>query len=399
MKKILSFVLTAAMLLCLFALPAAARESVVFHDSNAVDTNDGLSPETPKKSLGTISRHLVSMVPNGGTIVTVGKSYIGSDYTFPRTNGPVTFTSVYDGVDYKNPKPASNPACCFKMAGGKTFSIESELIFDDIILFQESSQNTVLVKDGGELTITESVICMSNKPYYWNIVVEAGGKADIRGGIFSSITGDGEIRIAEGVTVLDTGEEVVAGPPAGDPVAVFHDSSAGNDANDGLTLATPKKSVGSLTNHLASLIPRGGKIVTASKSYVASSWTFPQTSGPVTYTSVWDGQDHKNPLPETNPACAFKMASGATLTLKSDLIFDDIILFQENKQNTIHVTAGATLIVTDKAVLLTKPGNDYHFRIVLDEGAFAILSKAAQETFAIENNGGTVADYVSLYTE
>ncbi len=399
MKKILSLLLALALMLCLCALPAAARESAVFHDSNAVDTNDGLSPETPKKSLGSISRHLVGMIPNGGIIVTVGKSYIGSDYTFPKTNGPVTFTSVYDGVDYKNPKPASNPACCFKMAGGKTFTIESELIFDDIILFQESAQNTVVVKDGGVLTITDSVICMSKKPYYWNIVVESGGKAVINGGIFSSITGDGEITVADTVTVLSDGGEVVEGPPAGDPKAVFHDSNAGNDQNDGLSPTAAKKSVGSLTSGLASLIPRGGKIVPVGKSYVARTWTFPATSGPVTYTSVWNGTDYKNPLPETNPNCAFKMASGATLTLESDLIFDDVILFQENKQNTIHVTKGATLIVTDTAVLLTKPGNDYHFRIVLDEGAFAILSKEAQKTFTIENNGGTLAEYTSLYWE
>lgn len=395
MKKILSCLLLLA-LVCSLALVPAAREAVVFHDSNAVDTNDGLSPETPKKSLGSMSKHLVAMIPNGGTIVTVGKSYIGSDYTFPKTNGPVTFTSVYDGVDYKNPLPASNPACCFKMGGGKTFTIESALIFDDIILFQESAQNTVIVKDGGELTITESVVCLSKKPYYWNIVVEYGGKADIRGGIFSSITGDGEIKVADGVTVLDTGEEVADPIPTGDPKAVFHDSN-GNDANDGLSPKTPKKSIGSLTSGLASLIPRGGRIVPVGKSYVARTWDFPETSGPVVYTSVWEGTDYKNPEPATNPNCAFKMASGATLTVKSDLVFDDVILFQENNQNTIHVTRGATLIVTDKAVLMTKPGNDYHFRIVIDEGALVILPKATQSVFTIENNGGTLADFTSLY--
>ena len=396
MKKIFSLAVLLA-LLCTLCVPIAAREAVVFHDSNAVDTNDGLSPETPKKSLGSMTKHLVSMIPNGGTIVTVGKSYIGSDYTFPKTNGPVTFTSVYDGVDYKNPKPATNPACCFKMASGKTLSVESELIFDDIILFQENAQNTIRVLSGGELTITDKVVCMSKQSYYMDIVVEAGGKVNLYGGIFSSVTGEGEICIAEGVTILEDGGEIADPIPAGDPAAVFHDSSKGNDQNDGTTPTTAKKSVGTLTSGLAALIPRGGRIVPVGKSYVSRTWSFPETSGPVIYTSVWESKDYKNPLPENNPDCAFKMASGATLTVKSDLIFDDVILFQENKQNTIRVTRGATLIVTDRAVLLTKPGNDYHFRIVIDEGGLAILSKAAQATFTIENNGGTLADFTSLY--
>jgi len=392
MKKFFTILLAAALLLCLFALPVLASDNVVYHDSNSSDANDGLSPTTPKKSLGSLTTHLVGLIPNGGTIVTVGKSYIGQNYTFPKTSGPVTFTSVWDGVDYKNPEPKSNPACAFKMASGATFTIESELIFDDIILFQENKQNTVIVKDGGFLTITDKVVCMSKQSYYWKIVVEEGGKAVINGGTFSSISGDGDITIAENVNVLDKPKPV--GPADGDIVAVFHNSNS-KDENDGLTPATPKKSLGSLSSGLVSMIPRGGTIVTVGKSYISRNYTFPLTSGPVTFTSVWEGVDYKNPEPATNPNCAFKMASGATFTLQSDLIFDDIILFQENAQNTIHLQAGATLIVTDTVVLMSRPDKDYHYKLILDEGTTAILSEKAQSTFTIENNGGEILTYVS----
>ena len=88
------------------------------------------------------------------------------------------------------------------------------------------------------------------------------------------------------------------------------------------------------------------------------------------------------------------MASGATLTIGSDVRFEDIILFQENKQNTIHVTMGATLVVTDTVVLLSKPGVDYHFKVVIDEGATAILSEAAQNAMTVESDG-TLLTYAS----
>ena len=105
------------------------------------------------------------------------------------------------------------------------------------------------------------------------------------------------------------------------------------------------------------------------------------------YVHCFGGADYKDPTPENNPNTSFKMASGATLTIENDVIFDNIILFQENKQNTIAVSAGATLTVTDTVVLMSKPGNDYHFRILLDEGATAILSEAAQKVMTVEGSG------------
>lgn len=176
---------------------------------------------------------------------------------------------------------------------------------------------------------------------------------------------------------------------------VVYVSFAGNDANDGLSAAAPKKSWGTFEGTgVTSLIQNGGTLVAVGKAYLGGSYALPALSAPLTITGVWDGVDYKNPEPETNPAAGvFKMASGAKLTINSDVIFDDIILFQENNQNTITVPLGATLTVTDKAVLMTKPGNDYHYKIVVEMGGKAVLSQAAQEAFTIENLGGTVETY------
>ena len=169
---------------------------------------------------------------------------------------------------------------------------------------------------------------------------------------------------------------------------VYLDGVAGNDANDGLSAAAPKKTFGALTGSGSlSCVKDGGTVVVVGKAWVARDWTMPKTGGALTFTAVYGGTDYKDPTPENNPNTSFKMASGATLTIENDVIFDNIILFQENKQNTIAVSAGATLTVTDTVVLMSKPGNDYHFRILLEEGATAILSEAAQKVMTVEGSG------------
>ena len=371
------------------AVPTGDGSAVFLSYGDGDNNNDGLSPATPKKSYEKIGgKGAISLLESGGKLVIVGKSYLGADFNFPRLRGELTITSVHDGVDYKNAKPATNPACAFKMAGGATLTIQSDIVFDDIIIFQEGKlNNTIVVSDGATLTITESVVFMTKVPdVYYNIVVEKGGTAILNGGIYSSVTGNGNIIMGEKATIHEVVVVDPDAPSSGDIVAVFHNSN-GNDENSGLTPDAPKKSLGSLSSGLVSLIPRGGTIVTVGKTYISRTFDFPPTSGPVTFTSVWDGVDYKNPEPATNPNCAFKLASNATLNISSDLIFDDIILFQENTQNTFHVTAGATLIVTDKTIFMTKPGNDYHYRVIVDEGCTAILSEEALKNFEIYGSG------------
>ena len=180
---------------------------------------------------------------------------------------------------------------------------------------------------------------------------------------------------------------------AADGTVAYISFTASND-NDGLTASTAKKSFGTFdATGVMSLLANGGTMVVVGKAYIGGSYTLPAMSAPLTITSVYDGVDYKKAEPAENPDCAFKMASGANFTISSDVTFDDIILFQENDQNTITVPLGTTLTITDKAVLQTKPGNDYHYKIVVEMGGTAILSKAAQEVCTIENLGGTVSTY------
>ena len=209
MKKFLCLLLSILMIAGAFSLSAFAADSVAFVAYTGSDDNNGLSADAPKRTLGkTSGSGALSLLKKGGTLVVSQKLLIGGNgYTWD-VPGAVTITANYGGVDYKNPAPANNPASgMMKFTSGNTMTVKSDLTIDDIILFQELDQNTIIVESGATLTITDKVVCMSAKPYYINIEVEAGGKAVINGGTYSNISGAGDIQIAESVTVLGDAQQ------------------------------------------------------------------------------------------------------------------------------------------------------------------------------------------------
>ena len=184
---------------------------------------------------------------------------------------------------------------------------------------------------------------------------------------------------------------------------VFMDVNSGNDSYDGLTADTPKKSFGAVggtgvMNAIANFGAEGGALVISGKARPGASITFPEIEGTLTITAAWNGVDYRVAEPADNPAAGMLKAAGAiSLTLGSDTVITDIILFQEGvtqdgRQNSIIVPAGKTLTITDTVVLMTMPGNDAYWKVVVEEGGKAILSKTAQELLTIENKG-TIETY------
>lgn len=292
MKRILCLLMTALLtvgVLSLFVL--ATDDTVVFIAHSGNDADNGLTATTPKKSLGKMSgTGAMSLLKHGGTLVTPQKLYVGSDYTWELPDA-VTITASHGGTDYKNPEPASNPATgVMKMASGVTLTVKSELTIDDIILFQEANQNTIVVADGGKLTITDKVVCMSARSYYLKIEVQDGGTAVINGGIFSQISGEGEITVAEGVTVLNSGDTLPKpsnAPSTGSAEVAFIRYGAEN-GNSGLTPDAPKGTFGNGNDSgVMSLLKNGGKLVVVGKAYIGTAnYTMPTTSTALTITSV-----------------------------------------------------------------------------------------------------------------
>ena len=97
-KKLLIAILVMVAILALMAIPALATDSVVYVSGTGVNTNSGLTPESPVKDLSTA----VGKLPNGGTIVLVGDVSTSGTYTLPApTNGgKITITAEHYGKNY-----------------------------------------------------------------------------------------------------------------------------------------------------------------------------------------------------------------------------------------------------------------------------------------------------------
>ncbi len=174
-------------------LPYITIGDVAFIDYSSSDDQSGASASSAKKTFGTArSSGAFSLLTNGGTMVASGKAYIPKNYTLSITKTPLLITSSYAGTNYMNAEPIINPTCAFKMAGGVQFSIESDVIFDDIIVFQEHEVATAfVVKSGATLVIGDGVKSISKTGVKVQIIVENGGRAIVGGGDFDVICESG----------------------------------------------------------------------------------------------------------------------------------------------------------------------------------------------------------------
>ena len=184
---------------------------------------------------------------------------------------------------------------------------------------------------------------------------------------------------------------------------VFMDVNSGDDDYDGCYAETPKKSFGAVDGKgvasvLATFGKEGGTLVVSGKVRPGANYTLPAMEGPLTITAAWNGVDYRVTEPVDNPASgSFKAAGAISLTLGTDTTFTDIILFQEGvtqngRQNTIVVPSGLTLTITDTVILMTMPGTDAYWKVLVEEGGTAVLSTEALKLMTIENYG-TVKTY------
>ena len=369
MKKILYVLLSALFIISALSLPALAKSNVVYVSHNKGNNdNNGLTDSAPKKSLGSAEGNgAFSVIANGGTMVISEKLYFGSSYTW-QANDATTITANYGGKDYKNTLPSTNPASgVLKIKPGCTLTVKSDLTLDDMILFSEGSKDTIIVTNGATLTITDKIITMSKSAYNFRIVVEKGAKAIINAGTYSSVTGEGDITLGDSVTIsersLITNNDTV----------VYISHSSGKNTNDGLSVATPKQSIGSISGTGAlSVLAKGGTLVITDKLFIGSSFTW-NAKGKVTITANYGGKDYKNTEPAKNPASGvLKLNPGAIFTVASDITLDDLILFQENAQCTIIVASGATFTVNENVI--TMSNKDHFMKIIVTKGGKAVIN-------------------------
>ena len=362
-------------------IPPLTSDSVIFvayqAGAGGDDANAGLTPDAPRK---TLSKSLELLPAAGGTVVVKNKLFIGGDYTIAARSGAVYITSNYDGVDYTDTALSGADANglsnnVMKMAPGATLTFAGDTVLDNLILYNEYAKyNTLRVAAGATLVVGENVYCPENadlsSPIYMALEVEAGATAILNSGIFSSITGEG--------TCINIGAEIINRPVENSDTVVYIDYAAGKDTNTGLTPDAAKKTMnmGSTTGAAALLKENGGTLVAKGKIFLGASCTLPFCKKTVRITSN-DGQKNwMNAEPVNNPSTALKMAAGATLTLQSDVVMDDLILFNEyEKNNTIKVTNGATLVIGKNVYCETNqnlPTPAYMY-IVVEKGSTVIL--------------------------
>ena len=407
MKKLLSFMLAAAMLVLAvpFSVSVAAAEpdnlpyitceDVGFIDFSGSDDASGSSATSAKKSFGTArASGVVGLLSKGGTMVASGKAYLSKSYTLPKLSSPLLITSSYAGQNYMNAEPASNPACAFKMATGAAFTIQSDVILDDIIVFQEHAEATsFVVTNGATLVIGDGVVCMSKTGVKVQIIVESGSRVIIGGGDFDVVNNGGEVVENYTYEYLKVSQSAPAPEETPDysdvaPAVAYIAYNEGVSNNDGLSSATPKKALGNIddTGSTMHIVRGGGTLVVSGRLYVGADYTIPKLGSELVITGVYGGDNYINAEPENNPAGgAIKMLSGKTLTIAGDVRLENIILFQENSQNTIKVANGGTLTIGENVIFMTK--QLYTMKLEVELGGTVIFESAEHGFDTISGDG------------
>ena len=407
MKKFLSVLLAA--LLFAAALPFAAMaeeptnlpyitsKDVSYISYTGTDDASGDSANSAKKSFGTLKASgAIGLLPKGGTLVVSGKGYVAKNYTLPKLSSPLLITSKYGDADYQKATPATNPDCAFKMASGVSFTIQSDVILDDIIVFQEHVADTsFVVNSGATLVIGKNVTNMSKNGNNVKIVVNAGGRLIVGGGDFVIENKGGEVfedysydylKVSQTGTTVDNSEYTNK-----EPGVAFLAYNEGSDSKDGLTAATPKKTAGSVkANGAIGLVAGGGTLVISGRFYVPNDFTISKLGSYLTITGEYDGVSYVNPEPADNPSGAtIKMASGKTLSIGTDALIDNIIFFQEGAtQVTLRITDGATVTIGKNVTCMTK--QVFTPKITVDAGATVIFEDTDHGFDTVEGDGTVI---------
>jgi len=273
-------------------------------------------------------------------------------------------------------------------------TFESDVIIDDIIVFQEHPVATAfVVKSGATLVIGDGVKSMSKTGVKVQIIVENGGRAIIGGGDFDVVCQNGGevvegytydyLKVKQGETPKEDNSELINVPPAVGYIAY----NSGNNNNDGLSPSTPKKSLLALNaNGAMSVVAGGGTLVVTGRLYVGGDYTIPKLGSKLTITGEYGGTNYVNSDNVENPESGMiKMLSEKTLTIEGDVRLENIILFQENGQNTIKVANGGVLTIGDGVQNLTK--QLYTMKLVVEAGGTLIFENADHGFDSIEGDG------------
>jgi len=380
-----------------FTFPTLTNtEKVVYFGANTGGSApDGL---TPTSSFTTASSTKTA-VANGGTVVLSSKGHVGGDFTFSANSTVVITGKDTDGTyyyDVESPNLKNDGGQgqwgMFMVLGGKTFTIESELIFKEtIILERNSTPSTYAVADGGVLMIEDSVRFMIGQDSVGvpiagasttKIVVNAGGVAIFKAGGFSSCSGAGTVYVDKdligngieaskfsGFTgkLLDLdGNPLCSVTGNHSNVVELKDhkyynkcSSCGETsvysytepvltnttdeyfwAHSGTDFNVEGKTTLATAN-LVSAVNNGGTVYLVQKGYYGKNYTL-DFGGTTKITAVYNGEDYRDKKAEYG---AIMWDSDLIFTFVDDVIFEKVnILSRRSPAHILQIANGATAL-------------------------------------------------------
>ncbi|MBQ7171461.1 MAG: DUF4185 domain-containing protein [Clostridia bacterium] len=204
--------------------PVLTSDKVFYMSFTGADANDGLTKTTPKKTWGSASGSaLASLLGEGGTVVAVGKAYVGANYTLPAYNGnTVLFTAKdTDGTSYLG-DAASQLGNILGHTGKTaanvyTFTMTGNVIFQDIGLLNRNGAAagdtfTFKVAEGAKVVVGTGVVFQNVSGGYAvpKLIVDEGGVAFLDTLGFSRYLGEGTVIVNNALAAQINAEEVFA---------------------------------------------------------------------------------------------------------------------------------------------------------------------------------------------
>lgn len=174
--------------------------------------------------------------------------------------------------------------------------------------------------------------------------------------------------------------------------------TTGNNEFSGKSADEAKKQLLTPADNAAlGILKDGGTLVVSGKLWIGSDYTLEALGSALLITSNDGTTNYANPLPTTNPECAMKAARNATLTLTSDTIIDDILLFEEhNVSNVIQITNNSTLMIGSKiqCIYNSNLAEPVYYTLEVEEGSTLILNGGIFQDVigngTVINNGATI---------
>ncbi len=258
--------------------PTLTSDKVFYMSFGGDNAKDGLTKSTPKKTWGAVTENgIASLLTEGGTVVAVGKAYVGTTYTLPDNGGnTILFTAKdVDDTNYLDAATEFGTIVGYKGKAAHVFTLTGNVIFKDIGLLNRSSAATedtftFEVAEGAKVVVGTGVVFLNVEGGYAvpKLVVDEGGIAylDVVG--FSSYTGKGTIIVNNDLAQQINVAEVFAGfggIVANEAGTVLLGSTGGDPAPGGDP--TPAPATGSATVVIAAvaLLASFGAVVALKK--------------------------------------------------------------------------------------------------------------------------------------